>query len=178
MLYADGSACVLMYAEGTAWASAVYDVDSACPGFQQVTVDLTASGTPHTVSGIFILLACNENSGSWSSLPNDCWSCAIKITGGGSSITRVVNDVLTYPAGGAGPGVQATWCVRAIQKVDEATNKIQLWDGPDSDNLTLRLSVNDTANAEADNIWVGFRMIVAGDVTSKHTLDNFTLVTP
>ena len=71
--------------------------------------------------------------------------------------------------------------MRLVQKVDEATKKIQAWDGADSDNLVERITTNDTSNSEADNIYVGFTIYssgyAAGDPATV-TIDNFVLVTP
>ena len=139
-------------------------------------------GTSGTITGgvLYIMIACDENSGSWSWTTNDCWFYQVYIynAAGTRALAKYVNDSKTTISSIAGPGVQTAWCVRIVQDVDDPTEKIQCWDGPNSATLTKQITANDTANSEPDNIYTGFFIDVRGSAGVYYTLDDFTVETP
>ncbi|HUW99641.1 MAG TPA: hypothetical protein VMY35_01575, partial [Phycisphaerae bacterium] len=179
--WTDGSVCMLKHVSVYARTCAVYDLDAACQGHQQATMDIGLAGPVTTFANHKIIIASDENSGSWDKQPNDCLYAHVgMITGYGQrGLAKRVNGFTTTLASMGGPEGETAWCVRIIQDLSEATEKIQMWDGPDADNLVKRLTANDTACSEADNIHCGLWMETRGsDGTATMTIDNYEVVTP
>ena len=128
------------------------------------------------------IIACNENDGSWTYQPSDCWiyllySAGAKATG--RRLIKMVGGSATTVFSIPGPGDQASWCMRIIQDVSEPTDKIRALDGADADSLVEQGTADDTANSGAANIWTGMmtEMKTTGSVGTM-TIDDFEVVTP
>ena len=152
--------------------------ESACPGYQQATIDLARSGE---TSEYNLMIASN----SWdhpSEFPigSDAWRYDLDISRAnatGRLLRKCVNGSWTTISSIAGPGAQATWAMRIKQDVDEATKKIACYDGATVGSLAEQITTNDTANSDVDNIYVNIRGYMGGGTTTI-TFDNFELVTP
>ena len=143
-------------------------------------MDIGTDNAGGSACKIDIIISSNENAPTVDVFPADCWRYEVFIDGAdadGRRLYREVGGSESLRAQMAGPGEQATWTTRIIQKVDEATKKIQCWDGPDDASLEERLTANDTANSEADNVYVGMFAWIGNTATTYFTVDNFTLVT-